>query len=61
MSVQDMEDISLLCCSHVLLQTSFMSFLGARRPVINSKASMAISLTFSRPSTTTHAGFFVSL
>lgn len=58
---QDIDDISLLCCSHVFLHASFMTFFGANRPVISSKASIAISPTFSRPSTTTHAGFLVSL
>lgn len=58
---QDIDDMSLFCCSHVLRHTSFMSLLGASRPVISSKATMAISLTFSSPSTTTHDGLTVSL
>lgn len=60
-SNQDIDDISLFCCSHVFRHTSFMSLLGASRPVISSKATMAISLTFSSPSTTTHEGLTVSL
>ena len=52
--------MSRRCCSHVLRQTSFMSRLGAMRPVISSKASMAISATTSSPSTTTQEGETVS-
>ena len=57
----DIDEKSRLCCSHVRLHTSFISLLGASRPVISSKASMAISPRFSRPSTTTHDGETVSL
>jgi hypothetical protein len=40
------------CCR----PTALISLLGAIRPVMSSKASMAISPTTSRPSTTTQAG-----
>src|SRR3569833_2619121 len=55
-----MEDISRLCCSQVRRQTSFISLLGAIRPVISSNASIAMPLTTSSPSTTTHDGATVS-
>lgn len=55
-----MDDMSRRCCSHVLLQTSIIRRFGAMRPVISSNVSMAISLTTSRPSTTTHDGDVVS-
>ncbi len=52
--------MSRLCCSQVLRQTCLMSLFGAGRPVMSSNASIAMPLTTSRPSTTTHDGDTVS-
>ena len=57
----DIDEKSLLCCSQVLLHTSFISLRGASRPVMSSNASLAISARVSRPSTTTQEGDTVSL
>lgn len=48
------------CWSHACRQTERIRRFGAMRSVISSKASMAISLTTSSPSTITQAGDTVS-
>lgn len=58
---EDMDTCCCCCSSHVFRPTSFINLFGAIRPVMSSKASIAISPTTSRPSTMTQDGDTLSL